>query len=123
MAKNKEELLNIKNYPDKAHFYDDLSDRAGSDEDFSAGKLVWDSIAHVVGPANMSLYHLHRWYLLSDVAMLADLWAWLCETITNTMEVHPANFLTGNGMAFKAALQLGRTNIDLLSDHQQNLLF
>merc|ERR1712074_514534 len=55
--------------------------------------------------------------------MLADLWVWLCETITETMEVHPDNFLTGNGMAFKAALQLGRRNIDLLSDHHQNLLF
>ena len=91
MAKKKEELLNIKNYPDKAHFYDDLSDRAVSNEDYSAGKSVWDGIADIVdggggGHANnMSLYHLHRWYLLSDVAMLADLWVWLCETITGTI--------------------------------------
>ena len=48
MAKNKEELLNIKNYPDKTHFYDDLNEREVSNDDYAAGKLVWDSIADIV---------------------------------------------------------------------------
>ena len=71
----------------------------------------------------MSLYHLHRWYLMVDVLMLADLWTWLCQTIENSFSVHPANFLTGNGMAFRAAIQMGREDIEQLADHQQQLLF
>ena len=38
------------------------------------------------------------------------------------MDVHPANFLTGNAMAFQAAVQLGKTNIQLLTDHRHNHL-
>ena len=80
-------------------------------------------LALAVRPSEMSLYHLHRWYLLADVMLLADLWTWLWETIQTSLTVHPANYLTGNGMAFAAALKMGKTNVELLTDHQHNLLF
>ena len=40
MAKNKKELLSVKEYPDKTHFYDDLTDTPVSHEDYSHGRLV-----------------------------------------------------------------------------------
>ena len=92
MGKSCRELMRVKRYPDKIHFYNDLEGEHVDHDDWLHGKNVWNTLETIVGHGNMSLYHLHRWYLMVDVLMLADLWTWLCQTIENSFSVHPANF-------------------------------
>ena len=67
----------------------------------------------------MSLKHIHEFYLCCDVSLLADVWVSFCELIKKSFGTHPSNFLTGPGLVFKSALKMGKTDIEQLTDYSQ----
>ena len=116
LCKNKEQMKTVKEYPSKEEFYDILSETPITDEDYLHGEKVWDSIKPRE-PGNKSLLDLHEYYLMSDVCLLGDIWVGFCQMIMGDFNLHPGNFLTGPSLVYKAALKMGKTNIDLLDNH------
>ena len=116
------DLESIKEWPDKIHFYNDIKETEISDEDYSNGKEVWDILKSKFGD-EMSLKVLHSYYLLSDITFLADVWVYYCKRIKADFDIHPSNCITGPGLAYKAALYMGKRDLEQLSCHAQFLDF
>ena len=122
IAQNVKDLESIKEFPEKIHFYDDLKDEPIADDDYERGKKVWEILELKFGN-QMSLKVLHSFYLLTDISLLADVWIFYCNLIKSDFNVHPANSLTGPGLAYKAALRMGKTDLEQLHCHSQFLDF
>ena len=110
LANSCQEMENIKEWPPEEAFYNRLKGCHIEKVDYDRGKEMWD-IANC-----KNLKDLHDLYLLLDVCLLADIWVWFTETMIKDFELNPANFLTGPSFVMKAALKLGKTDIELIDD-------
>ena len=64
----------------------------------------------------MTFLELHKWYLFTDVMLLCDLWRWYSNLIHAEFEEHPCNYITGASLSYGAALKMGATNLEPITD-------
>ena len=120
IAKNLQELQNITEYPDKRYFYNTLTGKDISQADYDFGREVWDAIKkhyERLLRTPMTLEVLHRYYLCSDVCLLGDIWVWYAELILADFGMDISSCITGPSLVYKAALRMGETDLELLSDY------
>ena len=110
LATSCDEMFTITEWPAKEKFYNVLKDCHISDEDYIRGKRMWQAAQC------KNLKDLHDIYLMLDVCLLADIWCWFTNVMVEDFSLNPANFLTGPSMVFKAALKIGKTDIELLDN-------
>ena len=120
LSKSLSEMLAITSYPTKDDFYDTLNCQGISDSDYSFGMEVWCQLERLCHLQNkqMSLYHLHSWYLDLDCFLLSDMWSWYSRAIFSDFSIFPANFLTANSLAWFLARRMSETNLELIHDYQ-----
>ena len=126
IAKCLRDLRNVTEYPEKIHFYNTLTGKDISDEDYDFGLVVWNSIKKYYEEElgkRMTLEVLHRYYLCSDVCLLGDVWSWYSELIAQDFQMDISSCLTGPSLVYKAALKMGETDLELLSDYSMFLDF
>ena len=122
LAKSVQEMESIINYPDQGAFFNHLTDSHITSNDYEFGLLVWNALkAHF--PQTMSLRVLHKYYLCSDVCLLADIWAWYSDLIEKDFKMDVASCITGPGLVYQAALYMGKTDLQLLDDYGMYLDF
>ena len=140
LAKNVEELKAIKEWPPKSHFFnilndtnlnknevlaDDVSDKYKteiSDKDYNHGQEIWDAIKKHK-KTDITLYDIHAFYLMTDVCLLSDIWVWFHNTIKLDFGLDATNFVSGAGLCYRAALKMGETDLELLTNHSHYLTF
>ena len=122
LPKNKKDLESILEYPKKEDFFNHLTDKHISEEDYQFGQIVWDTLKEKFG-GEMSLKILHEYYLCSDVCLLADVWCWYADLIATDFKMDVASCLTGPQLVYQIAKYMGGTDLELLSNYGMYLDF
>ena len=122
IAKNKKDLESILEYPKKDDFFNHLTEKHISEEDYQFGQIVWETLKEKFG-VGMSLRVLHEYYLCSDVCLLADVWSWYATLIATDFKIDLASCLTGPQLVYQIAKHMGGTDLELLSDYGMYLDF
>ena len=122
LAKSVLEMEKITDYPDQSAFFNHLTDKHISSEDYQFGKVVWEALKKHF-PQTMSLRILHEFYLCSDVTLLADVWSWYSKLIEADFQMDATSCITGPGLIYQAALFMGGTDVELINDYSIYLDF
>ena len=85
--------------PDKESFYSKLNKEGISDEDYVHAQKVWDAL----NIKNLGEYH--DFYVQSDTALLADVFASFRDKCLEIYELDPTHFLPAPGLAWQACLK------------------
>ena len=115
LAGDKASNEKIITYPDKSHFYNDLTDQPISDADYKFGHDVWKALESN-GINRMNLNILMEFYLANDCFLLSDVWANFCNLTKQNFGLEVDNCLTGPSLVFKAARYMGDTDLELITD-------
>ena len=102
--------------PQKEAFYSNLTGEGITDEDYQHAHTVWNEF-------NMgSMKDYHTLYNLSDVLLLADIFENFRSICMNHYRLDPAWYLSAPGLAWDAALQITKVQLELLSDPDMLLM-
>ena len=118
LCKSVRAMESIKDWPSREAFFNDLAGEPVSEQDYEFGLRVWTSLKKHVGSENMNLLVLHKWYLYCDIMLLADIWSWFSNVTKEKFGVYPSNYITGPAMSYAAALKMGETELEKLTDAQ-----
>ena len=117
LPKKLDDFENIDYFPDKKDFYDELTETHISDAAYNSAKHVYE----ISGCKN--LRDLHDLYLLTDTAMLADVWKDFNKHIYEAFGIYATNFISGPALSFRIGLKLSETDIQLLSKFSMYEIF
>lgn len=103
--------------PDKASFYNDLTESHISDQDYEHACNVWSTF-------NMTTFkQYHDLYLMTDVLLLADVFENFRATSIKYYDVDPCHFYSAPGLAWNAMLKMTDVKLELITDiNQYNLI-
>ena len=110
LVKNLDDFWKIKALPPKKDFYDKLTEKHISENDYLDVKKIYE----VSGCKNLK--DLHDLYLMLDVCFLGDCWKDFNDRIHKDFGVNPSNYTTGPSLFYAAAMRKSDTNIQLLDD-------
>lgn len=103
--------------PDIKYFYNDMKQKACSQEDYDFAQAVWKKF-------NMqTLQDYHDFYLKTDVLLLSDILTAFRELTIKTYELDPMNYYTIPGLALDAALLATGEKLELISDPNMYAFF
>ena len=104
--------------PPLEEFYNDLDDEPCSSEDYAHANLVWSHFQ------TSNLMEYAKLYLITDVLLLCDVFSqFRKEMLTGKHGLDPAKYITAGSLALHAGLKFNHTQIKLICDPEQYLLF
>ena len=103
------------NLPPKELYYNDLSMKHITDEDYDFAHKIWDTFKL------QNLGGLHDLYMESDVVLLADIFENFRDFSLHKYELDPAHFCTAPSLSWSAALKYTKVKLDLIIDPDMNI--
>ena len=103
--------------PPKEMFYNDLTKKDISDEDYSFVKELWSTFRL------KNLGELHDLYLESDVLLLTDVFEAFRTWSLLKYRLDPAHYNTAPGLSWSAALLLTKGRLEIPTDPDMHLFF
>ncbi|KAG8229878.1 hypothetical protein J437_LFUL008269, partial [Ladona fulva] len=109
-------LLEETSLLERENFYNQLTDKHISDEDYEHAKNVWKSFKC------RTLCHYSDVYLKSDVTLLAYVFENIQDVFFGAYKLEPAWYYTAPGLTFDAMLKLTEIELELLMDYDMILM-
>ena len=103
--------------PPKDKFYNDLSKKHISDQDYSFVHKLWNTFQL------KNLGELHDLYMESDVLLLADVFEGFRNWSLQKYRLDPAHYNTAPGLSWSAALLITRQCLEIPTDPDMHLFF
>ena len=103
--------------PPKESFYNDLSKKAISDEDFEFVHQLWETF-------NLkNLKELHELYMETDTLLLADVFESYRKSILKNYGLDPVHFYTAPALSWAAGLKFTGVKLEIPSDVNMHIFF
>ena len=96
--------------PDKNQYFSSLSGKHISDQEYCFAQQLWSTFKL------KNLGQLHDLYLLSDVALLTDVFETFRDTTLSNYGLDPAHYVSAPGLSWDAALKQTKVRLELLTD-------
>ena len=110
LAQSIEDFEKIDRFPSREDFYDTLTEKEISEEDYLFAKEIYE----VSNCRNLKDFH--DIYLMLDTTYLADTWRDFSEKIHADFGVYASNYTTGPSLFYSLAMRKSQTRIKLLDD-------
>ena len=104
------EKLKETKLPPREAFYSRLNDKGISNEDYAHAKKVWETFEM------KNLKDYHNLYNQADVLLLADIFENFRDICIKNYNLDPAHYYTAPGLAWDAALNVTKVELELLTD-------
>ena len=111
------EKLHQKSYPTKEQFFNTLSNKECTLEDYLRGKTIWDKFNC------KTLKDYHDLYLKCDVLLLTDFFEKFRTECLESYGVDAAHYFSAPGMAWDSAFKLTKVELDLLDNEEMYTFF
>ena len=108
----KKEKLKETCLPDISCFYDPLSDKHISEEDYEHAKKVWKQFSCQSIQDYMSIY------LICDVTLLADIFESYRDFFISKFDLDPAHYVSLPSLSYDCALKYTKCKIDYIYDEE-----
>ena len=102
--------LLLKKLPDAQHFYDSLTEKAITTEDYEHSKMVWEHFSC------KTLEDYMRVYLTSDVTLLADIFETYRDFFKAKFDLDPAHYVSLPSLSYDCALKYTKCKIEHIHD-------
>ena len=109
------EKLKEKQLPPQEAFYNDLTEKGISDEDYDFVRKVWKTFKI----KNLKQYH--DLYMCTDVMLLTDVFEYFRSQSLKQYKLDPAHFNTAPGLSWAAALKHTKVTLQVLVDPDKSL--
>jgi len=96
--------------PDKKYFFNRLSDKNITDEQYDHALCVWDAFQC------RTIEDYHNIYLKSDILLLTDFFEKFRESCFQNYDLDPLHYYTAPGLAWDAALKKSKVKLELITD-------
>lgn len=103
--------------PDKDNYKDSISMREISDEDYKYCQKIWE----VFNIKNLG--QLQDLYVMSDTAILADIFENFRKISLEYYGLDPAHYMSAPGLGWDAALKMTGIELELLTDQNMHIFF
>lgn len=114
---NSIDKFNENKLPSKDKYKDGLSLKDITDDDYRRCNEIWD----IFGIKNMG--ELQDLYVLSDTAILADIFENFRNISLAYYGLDPAHYMTAPGLGWDAALKMTEVEMELLTDQNMHIFF